>query len=361
MNGRPRVAIVGLGVNGLCTAWALIRAGFRGELLLLDRFPAGHGRGSSHGAERITRTTYATAAFAADARRAQNELWPALQRDVGRVLVTPGPAVFWGPESGPLPLYARAMAEAGGAVEELSPAAARLRFPSMTFPDAERVLVDPNAGVLHAAETLSALEGWLGARGSLRRVVQVDDLRSDDAGVDLLTAEGVVRAEAVVCSAGPWLPGLLPAYANQLIPVRQHVGFWEMEVRAGEAPAWVHLGPDGLHYGLPSLAGGSMKAAFHRTSGAADVPDVVEEADAERIADMGSRLNRWFAPAPGSLVRSETCWYTNAPGDQFVIEPCADHPRVLALSACSGHAFKMGPLTGFRAAENVLRMLGSGS
>ena len=43
------LVIVGAGVNGLCTAWALVRSGYRGEVVLLDQFPPGHVRGSSHG------------------------------------------------------------------------------------------------------------------------------------------------------------------------------------------------------------------------------------------------------------------------------------------------------------------------
>jgi glycine/D-amino acid oxidase-like deaminating enzyme len=356
----PRVVIVGLGVNGLCTAWALVRAGFTGELVLLDQFPAGHTRGSSHGGERITRTSYATAAFAADARRARVELWPALERDVGMRLLTPGPAVFWGPENGPLPQYAKAIAEAGGTVEELSPAAARRRVPTMTFVDTERVLLDPHAGVVHAAATLASLEGWLADRGIRRRVCRLLALESEGDGVVLHTGDTRLRADLAILSAGPWIPRLLPALARELLPVRQHVGYWEMAAHAGVTPAWVHLDPAGLHYGLPTLVGGQMKAAFHRTAAEPEDPDVEEAADPHRIAAMEERLREWFSPGPGLRLRTETCWYTNAPGDQFRIDPAPDHPRVLVVSACSGHAFKMGPLTGTRVAARGLDLLGVG-
>lgn len=362
MSRGLRLAIVGLGVNGLCTAWALLRSGFAGELLLLDAFPAGHRRGASQGEERITRTSYETAAFAADARRVQAELWPALEADVGRRLVTPGPAVFWGPESGPLPSYARAVAEAGGVAHALTPAEARHRFPTMRFPDAERVLLDPHAGVIHAAETLAAVEGWLAERGAVRRVATVNALHEEGGGVALVLADGeVVRAHAAVVSAGPWLPRLLPDYLNTVVPVRQHVGFWPMAARAGHTPAWVFLAPEGLHYGLPTLGGGVMKAAFHATRAEPDDPDVVEEASPALLAAVEARLREWFVAAPGPLLRGETCWYANVPEDQFILQRAPTHPHVLVLSACSGHAFKLGPLTGLRASALALQLLAGGA
>lgn len=358
MSAAARVAVVGLGVNGLCTAWALRRGGFAGELLLLDAFPAGHKRGGSQGEERITRTSYETAAFAADAREAQARSWPALEAAVGRRLVTPGPAVFWGPESGPLPSYARAIVEAGGVAHELSPGEARRRFPTMRFPDAERVLLDPDAGVVHAAETLAALEAWLAERGAVRRVATVRELHEEAEGVALILAGGeVVRAHAAVVSAGAWLPRILPGYTRAVVPARQHVGFWPMETRAGVTPAWVFLAPAGLHYGLPTLAGGVMKAAFHLTRSEPDDPDVVEEASSDRLAEVEARLREWFVVPPGPLLRGETCWYANVAEDQFIVEHPPMHPHVLTVSACSGHAFKMGPLTGLRAAERVRRLL----
>ncbi len=358
----PRIAIVGLGVNGLCTAWALLRGGFAGELLLLDAFPAGHDRGASQGAERITRTHYETAAFAADARHVQAELWPRLAAEMGRQLVTPGPAVFWGPEAGPLPSYARAIVEAGGVVRELSPAEARRRFPSMRFPDTERVLLDEDAGVVHAAATLEAIEGWLASRGFTRRVVRVAGLYEEGKGVALSLADGAVeRVDAVVLGVGPWLSRLVPAYRDRVVPVRQHVGFWPMEARAGSTPAWVFLEPTGLHYGLPTLAGGVMKAAFHRVSGEPDDPDVVEAASAAELDAVEARLRDWFTLPPGPRVRGETCWYANVADEQFILEPSPRSPRVLVLSACSGHAFKLAPLTGMRAAARLVELLAVGA
>ena len=128
-----------------------------------------------------------------------------------------------------------------------------------------------------------------------------------------------------------------------------------MDVAVGRTPAWVHLGEAGLDYGLPTLSGGAMKAAFHRKVASMepdrDDPNLVRAADVVALDAMQSRLKEWFTPGPGPRLRSDTCFYTNAPDDEFVIAPALDLPGVLVVSACSGHAFKLGPLSGEAAAR----------
>lgn len=353
---RTQVAVVGAGINGLCTAWQLVRAPNRPDVVLLDRFPAGHGRGSSHGDERILRSGYAGAEWVARMQRTQLELWPALEADLGRRLVHSTPAVFWGPESGPIAAYANAVRASCVRVEEIDVATARRRFPHMTFAGAQRVLHDHTAGVIAAGATVSGLEAWLAERGVDRIVATVTHLERDGEGVCLHLAGGeTIRADSLVLAAGPWVEALVPSLASTLVVARQDVGFWEMDVEVGRTPAWVHLGEAGLDYGLPTLAGGAMKAAFHRKASSAvperDDPNVVRGADEDALDAMQARLKEWFAPGPGPRLRSDTCFYTNTADDEFVIAPAPNLPGVLVVSACSGHAFKLGPLTGEAAAQ----------
>ncbi|MFM2244631.1 MAG: hypothetical protein RL071_705, partial [Pseudomonadota bacterium] len=44
----------------------------------------------------------------------------------------------------------------------------------------------------------------------------------------------------------------------------------------------------------------------------------------------------------------------NAPGDAFFVEPLPELPAALQVAACSGHAFKLAPLVGARAAAWAL-------
>lgn len=357
-----RVVIVGGGINGLCAAWQLADELDGAEIVVVDPAPPGHARGSSHGAERITRTTYETVGWVLAARRARNELWPRLEAELGSTLIVPGPVVFWGPEDGPLPAYAASVRRAGARVEEIDSAEARRRFPRMTFAGADRVLHDHDAGVIAAERAILGLHGWLQAHGVQRLTGRVHRVDEDADGVLVRTENDAIRCEAVIVCAGPWVSDLVPSMPPRVTPVRQDVGFWPLPVVAGTDPAWVHLGKEGLHYGLPTLAGGVMKAAFHRTGGqggaAADDPEADASPDTAALQSVHSRLEAWFAPGPGALIQGDTCFYTNAPDDAFVIEEAPGSKRILVVSACSGHAFKLAPVTGEAAARWAVRVAG---
>ncbi len=344
------IAVVGAGINGLCAAFHLARQGAR--VVLVDQFEAGHARGSSHGEERITRSSYEDPRWVADMQRCHAVEWPLLEAALGEVLVhRGGDAVFFGPEEGRIAEYARAVAEVGAPVEELDPSEARRRFPAFTFADSARVLHDRSAGVLAAGATLRGLGRWLEASGvEVRRPFAVERVESRGDGVDVVGPE-VLRADYAVVAAGPWARRLAPALAVR--PARQHVGYWQLpQARAGQFPAWVHLGVGQLHYGLPTIKGGEMKAAFHdHGAGPGDDPDTLATPSEAAVEAVESRLRQWFAGGLGPLLRRETCFYTNAENDQFLAGWTSE--RVYTVSACSGHAFKLGPLTGRRAADEL--------
>src|SRR5689334_3931680 len=78
-----RNVVVGAGAMGAATAYHLTR---RGEpLLLLEQFALGHDRGSSHGAARITRHSYADPAYAR-LMPAAFRAWRELEADAGQNL-----------------------------------------------------------------------------------------------------------------------------------------------------------------------------------------------------------------------------------------------------------------------------------
>jgi glycine/D-amino acid oxidase-like deaminating enzyme len=45
--------------------------------------------------------------------------------------------------------------------------------------------------------------------------------------------------------------------------------------------------------------------------------------------------------------------YTNTPDEDFVIDVHPDNPRIVVISACSGHGFKFAPVIGDIAADLV--------
>src|SRR5436309_3428365 len=80
---HARNVILGAGAMGSAAAYHLAR---RGEpVLLVEQFRLGHDRGSSHGAARITRHSYADEAYAR-LMPAAFRAWRDLEADAGRPL-----------------------------------------------------------------------------------------------------------------------------------------------------------------------------------------------------------------------------------------------------------------------------------
>src|SRR5271165_437897 len=78
-----KFVVLGAGAMGAATAYHLARRGER--VILIEQFALGHARGSSHGAARITRHSYAEPAYARlmpEAFRA----WRELEADAGETL-----------------------------------------------------------------------------------------------------------------------------------------------------------------------------------------------------------------------------------------------------------------------------------
>ena len=84
MTEHVRFVVVGGGVMGLSTAWALTRRGDRP--LVLEQFSRGHTRGASHGATRNFNNAYAEAHYLDLLGRAR-EGWDALGSPGGEPLL----------------------------------------------------------------------------------------------------------------------------------------------------------------------------------------------------------------------------------------------------------------------------------
>lgn len=364
MTGAARDAVVvGAGVHGLATAWHLARLGAR-RVTLVERLRAGHECGSSHGASRITRTSYAHARYVRLVTEAQRDDWPRLEREAGVRLVHAAPGLFFGPRDGGIASYERAVAEAGAPVDRVDAAEARRRLPAFSFPGDPAILLDRSAGVVAAADTMAALRRLAAAAG----VESIEDtevvaLRPGASSVAVATSRGVLEAGRVVVTAGAWIGRLVPSVAARFSVVRQTVVHVELPPGPAEAwraprfPVWVWLGR-GEHehyYGLPEFGRPGLKAARHATHTGADDPDAAPAAaDPSAVADVVEFLGRELAVRPGRVLAAEPCLYTNTATQDFVLGALPGEPRIVVGAACSGHGFKFAPWVGRVLAETAL-------
>lgn len=356
------VLVIGGGINGLATLYHLSsRPGLR--IGLVERFRVGHDRGSSHGRSRITRSTYHAADYVRLMQIARSEEWPRLECDAGQTLVHPCPGCFFGPPGQTMQEYAEAVRSAGSGVETLDVETARKRFPQFRFDRVDSVLLDNTAGVVAADEAVLALYRICRQRGvMMHEHVRVHQIHLEQQPIAVDTDHGPFRAERLVVTAGAWAGELIRPLRTKLTVTRQTVGYFRMagpagDYQRGRFPVWVYLADseNEKFYGLPEFAGSGIKIARHRTCGPGDDPEVVPEHFAPAaIKDLRAFIEAHLAMPAIELLHVEHCLYTNTASEDFVLDLHPANPRIAIGSACSGHAFKFGPLTGRILAEMVL-------
>jgi len=364
-----RAAVIGTGVNGLSTAWHLLRNG-PGPVALIEQFPLGHDRGSSHGKSRITRSSYHSPVYIDLVQAAHREAWPELEQAAGERLLHPSPACFFGPPGHLYRDFVDAVTRTGADVEVLPVAEGRRRFPQFRFPDAEGVLDDHTAALVAAEATLRALTELVRAGGAHvlenTRVIGISGSApqhgentpvTGNPGGDPLrleTSAGEVLTEKLVITAGPWTGRLLPWLAPHITPTRQVVGYFRFDgppesFALGTFPVWAYLGSEknGMRYGLPEFGRRGVKVARHVVSDDPHDPDTVPaEPDPEALAELVLFAREQFATPLMERVAHEFCFYSNTPTEDFVLDFHPEDPRIVIGAGFSGHGFKFGPLTG---------------
>lgn len=324
---RADVVIVGGGLLGLSTAWALRG---RRDVLVLERDNVGHARGGSHGPTRIFRLGYMDPNYVAMAQLAA-EQWRALEADAGVQLLHPTPQLTFG--LGADAVFT-ALQAAGAPVERITSAAIAARFPA--FAGRGDAVLEPASAVIAADTTLQALRRH--ARAELREQVRVTCVDAHRVETD----NERIDANAVVVCAGPWTRALVPAVPTS--PTLEHVGY----VRAGDdLPIFIDFTEPAV-YGLPTPGSDLYKIAVHHGGSVID-PDAPFTRDERAVAALQAAIAHWLPG--GELVEVDVCPYDNTADESFVIERVNG---IVVGAGTSGHAFKFGPLLGAQLAELVL-------
>lgn len=347
---RAQVAIVGGGLAGLATAWALAERGV-GDLVVLER-------GSELAAQASGRNAAMCRALAED------DAWTALTAAGAGLLRTPPPG-----------LAERSLVDTRGA-------ALLTRSPSTRaalIARAERHQVrwqplEPGrlAGWLGLAPTadglwfpddgvidLAALVAGLVARAQkagarLHCDAEVLAVAADRDGVEVTTAAGVVRAKVVVNAAGAWVGELatrMGADAPGYQARRRHI--FALAAAAAEVAT-----------DLPIVWDVDEREWYVRPAG----PEIWASACDSELAAPGdvAPITTAFAElrdrlpaglADGALRRSWACQRTFAPGGAPVIARDRERPWLCWVAGLGGHGVTASLAVGRRAADVVVDAL----
>ena len=317
-----RVAVVGAGVMGCATAWALRERG--AEVTVHEQFGLDHDHGSSHGRTRIFRVAYPEqfwVRFAQEAYAGWQELDPSLLGLYGLIELVADPALT----------SARALDECGVPYRLLCHD--EVRAHGAVLPDGWTALHVADAGVVFADRARHALLEAAGAEVETnRRIESTDELDAD----------------AVVVTAGAWVRELV-----RDVPVtvtRETVAYFKRE--GPPPPSIVDLNAETGGHGMYSLSDPvhGLKAGAHHAGHEAD-PDQAAPADPQLVERIADWVRARFPDVDPEPAGSESCLYTNTADESFVLER---RGRVVVGSACSGHGFKFAPAVGRRLADLAL-------
>jgi sarcosine oxidase len=358
---RRDVVVVGAGVMGLASAWALRRAGR--DVTVLEQFQVGHPHGSSHGASRIFRFAYDEPEWVELAQEAL-PLWRELEQESGTEVLSLTGLLDARGDSAPL---RRALEACSAEYELLDPAEGGRRFGIELEGE---VVLELHGGIVRADRALAAFSRGI----SVDNAVRVLALRAGEDGVSLETSSGTIDAALAVVAAGAWTTPLLADAGIELetnisqetvayfdLPaadILPSVIDWNFEAEGRGRGEAASIGPrrsraanggneeTGRHAYSLSAGENILKVGLHH-SGVPVEPGERGTPDPEVVAAESEWVRRRHPAANPSPRGAETCLYTNIEEDRFVIER---HGTIIGCSACSGHGFKFAPAVGTRVA-----------
>jgi sarcosine oxidase/sarcosine oxidase subunit beta len=341
-----KALIVGGGIAGLSTAWALARRGVTVELF--EQGPLPNPRASSYDEHRITRHAYGMMEGYAHLMPEAFRVWDSLWQATGTSHYEKcGAVYFLRHENGWYDGVARSLGSMGIGFHDIPLDDVERLFPMVSTDGLLRVVSTDGAGMLFPIRILTDLVVLLGRLGvTLRTGALVSEV---DPEHGRLVADGVTHGgDVVIVAAGAWADRLVPGLRGVGVPSRQAVLYLspppELAEAWSKAPVMLDQRANGGLYTLPPRRGTRLKVGDHLFSriGNPDDDRIANARDLERLWPAAratyTGLDRY------SVLEPKACFYTVTEDEGFLVHPTG--PAGWLISACSGHGFKLGSLMG---------------
>jgi sarcosine oxidase len=321
------VTVVGAGVFGASTARELAGRGW--DVTLIEQYTPGTVRSGSGGDTRLSRAAHGGVDWYTVLSRRARTLWLELQAETGTRIWEPVGVAWFARRDDGFEAQSRATLErAGVPYEWLSPEDASDLYPSLSVEGLHAVLLEPEAGVLHARRATQLLveDGeHRGVKLQPGRVTPADDPRSD----------------VVVWACGSWLPTFFPGLVELRIS-RRDVFFFGADASWRGTPGFCEY--DGPFYGHGEIGGLGAKIAPDHPGAEID-PDTLDRLpspELEQVARDYAAL-RFPALARAPVVGSRVCQYDLTSDTHFLFARHPERESWWVLGGGSGHGFKHGP------------------
>lgn len=346
-----RVGILGGGIAGLTTAWALARQG--AAVTVFDQGPIPNPLSSSVDEHRIIRHAYGSMRAYAMMIPQAFAAWRRLFADTGADRIIPAPATYclrmeldWYSH------VATCLDHMGIPYRDIPEDEVARTLPMVERAGLRRVVETHGAGLLRAGDIMRDLASHLPSIGvTLRPDTRITDL---DPERPTLAGESF---DAIAIAAGAWLPRLLPDLPEAPRPSVQTVVYLEPPADLAEAwsqaPMLLNRLPirSGGAYILPPRNGLRLKAGDynHTYAGDPEAPRTPRPDDIEAVLEACRHALAGFDRY--RILEAKSCFYTVTPDERFLLRRLA--PQSWVISACSGHGFKFAALMAESAAAAI--------
>lgn len=363
--------VVGGGITGVCAAYHLAKRG--ADVLLVERDQLAPDAPISSSGEhaKAFRTAYGkdhvTTRLSVDSLKQ----WRAFEQESGEELYVPCGMVIFGadkpatlsrwafPQHASYALDSAAALKAEGLSHDfLSKPELVERFPQIApNDDYDHAILDKTAGFLHARKAVRAL-GALAEKAGAKIIGQTlvqEVVRQGDKVERLVTSRGeVTPRKGVIFAAGYMNPVFAPELQPKVQVTQQQIVFLKPSNPAAYAPSVfpIVVNLNQWRYVFPVHGPGVVKVA--------DDDKRPREKLIHPQTPLKSGADDWFRADARKFLRdyvpglenaaessSSTCRYTNTVSEKYLVYKKGN---VVVISACSGHGFKNGPMTGYLAA-----------
>ena len=342
-----------LGLGGLGSAalyWTARRT--RGDVLGLEQFEIGHGRGGSQDHSRIIRLSYHTPGYVELARSAY-ATWAEVEADAGEQLIfrTGGLDLWPAAPAYPMSDYTDSMDACGVPYERLSAAEVMRRWPQFRLTDdvtgiyqAEGGIATPNLS--NAAHRRRAV----GYGATMRDNASVEAVRSLGDELEVVAGGETYRCRHLIVAAGAWSNHVLAHFGRRLhlTITQEQVTYYHSpvveEFYPDRFPVWIWMDEPSF-YGFPVFGEPGPKAA-QDVGGTRVTPETrTFEPNAATLARTEAFLARVLPGMLGPAIYTKTCLYDLPPDRNFVLGTLPEQPNV-SLAIGAGHAYKFASLIG---------------
>ena len=353
---KQNIVIVGAGIVGLSTAYALLKQGTH-HVTVLEQESVDHPRSTSHGISRLLRFEYGDKTFYTQLVEFALAQWRTLEHISQRTLYSPTGLLVLGNENDDFTYSSYSvLRKLGLPTTRISQQQCSQRFPQFVTSGYDMFTYNSLGGVLHASTCLRTLRDLILDLGGKicegSRVKQID-YGNAHRQVRITLNSGVqYNADRVVLAVGPWVHHLIESLHLPVHMTRQYLLYFaNLPLSSFGADAFPPFFADEL-YGFPihsTLTGKGpswFKAASHNFGIPVEpeentpIEDLLINQIVKRLHDLLPALRQ------ASLVQVDSCMYDVSLDENFILDTLSDDSRVIFATGLSGHGFKFGLVLG---------------